>query len=457
MFNIPDTPETLENKTLADLQRESENANPFLKLSWMAAQGKACARRVFELYQSLKLILKEAIPITAVQNLTMWASFWGITQNAATKATGLIVANGTVATAIIAGKQLTSSDGNLYETVGSVSVTTKLITLDSLTATGKVAKATLPSTQSLYDNQEVTITLATQTEYNGTFPITVLNDTQFTYVMSAVPPLSPATGTPKAGWNSAVCTIESLETGEDKNLAASTKLTFTTPITNINNDAYVDYNRISGGTDLEGLPSLKTRFIYRVQNPPTLFNVGAITKKCMEVSGVKKVFVQRNSKAGVEGNVGYVTVYFVRDGDGTDQIPTEGDPSQCKTVYDKLLEIYPAFMAEEYSESATPSNDSQLFVFAPDPQTIPFTFTALDPNTTTMQEAITANLLALFKDDFIIGNGLTNAEYIAAIQNTVDTTNGARVISFTLSTPTGDIATGAGEYPILGTVTYPVI
>jgi hypothetical protein len=52
-----------------------------------------------------------------------------------------------------------------------------------------------------------------------------------------------------------------------------------------------------------------------------------------------------------------------------------------------------------------------------------------------------------------VGEDLQSYSYISAIWQTVDA-SGAVVTDFTLSTPTTDIAIGAGELPVLGTITF---
>ena len=113
------------------------------------------------------------------------------------------------------------------------------------------------------------------------------------------------------------------------------------------------------------------------------------------------------------------------------------------SVKDKILEIKPAH-----------TDDADVIVSAPTGVTVNFSFSALVPNTSTMQSAIEASLVAYFRDETSVGQDLTEAAYFSAIQNTVDPETGVGVTSFTLSTPTGDVAIAAGELPILGTVSF---
>ena len=96
-----------------------------------------------------------------------------------------------------------------------------------------------------------------------------------------------------------------------------------------------------------------------------------------------------------------------------------------------------------------------VIVLAPAPALANFVFDALVPNTTTMQAAITANLEALFLDRGAVGVPLSEDAYNAAIIQTVDPSTGDRVQSFNLTSPSGDIGGGVGEYPVFQGATYP--
>ena len=101
------------------------------------------------------------------------------------------------------------------------------------------------------------------------------------------------------------------------------------------------------------------------------------------------------------------------------------------------------------------TDDEDVFVLAPTGVTVDFVFSALSPNTSTMQSAITANLEALFRDDTTVSEDLLRVAYEAAIFQTIDPDTGNQVASFTLSTPTTDVTIATGELPILGNITYP--
>lgn len=68
------------------------------------------------------------------------------------------------------------------------------VTPTSITRIGATATATLPSATNWQTGSSVTISGATQTEYNGTFVITVVDSTHITFEVTGTP-ATPATGT----------------------------------------------------------------------------------------------------------------------------------------------------------------------------------------------------------------------------------------------------------------------
>jgi hypothetical protein len=94
------------------------------------------------------------------------------------------------------------------------------VTLTALTNTSTTATATVSGGHGFLNKQVVTVSGANETEYNGTFRITVTSATEFTYVMSSAPSGS-GTGTIVAilpavgGW-------QKLYSGTNKNIYNST-------------------------------------------------------------------------------------------------------------------------------------------------------------------------------------------------------------------------------------------
>ena len=207
-----------------------------------------------------------------------------------------------------------------------------------------------------------------------------------------------------------------------------------TPLIGVADDAQVAFEVfVDGGTSQELDAALRTRFLDRIQNPVSNFNVSAIENQAKTIGGVTRVFVEPITPA-----VGQVTIYFMRDGDA-DQIPSA---AEVAVTLAKILEIKPAT-----------TSDADVIVSAPTAVPTAFTFTALTPNTNAMQAAILVNLQQFFAEATNVGATVDADIYRAIITGSIDTTNGDIVQSFTLNPDPGDITITSGQIATLGTVT----
>ena len=164
------------------------------------------------------------------------------------------------------------------------------------------------------------------------------------------------------------------------------------------------------------------------------FNVAAIESIAKTVSGVTRVFVEE-----ITPEIGQVTIFFTRDDDDS-IIPSA---SEIADVRAEILTIKPAH-----------TSDTGVLTPTLVGITVNFVFTALTPNTSTMQSSIQASLELFFREETTVGSNLDQDAYRAAIFNTVDTSTGDVVTNFDLSTPVGDVTIQSGEIPVLGTVTF---
>lgn len=435
-IQLPNSATEVEQRAKTDVQREVPASNPFLKNSWLGAIITAFANRIYDYYLQLKEAFKQSLPDTATEEiLERWAAIWGRTRLAATAANGNAVATGTATSNIPAGTLFTTSDGLIYESTVLVTIATTVLNVLSITRSGTTATVTTDGDHGLASNVPVTIAGAVETDYNGTdLEIQVTGADTFTYQVTGSPS-TPATGTITATHTSIPVPVVSQDFGEQVNQTLDAELSLQSPIVGVDDTLNVDFGELAGGTDQESDADLRARLLDRIQNPVAHFNVAAITSKAKEIAGVTRVFVQEITPA-----VGQVTIYFMRDNDAN-PIPTAPEVTAVK---DKILEIKPA-------NTAT----SDVIVSAPTPVTVNFTFTALTPNTPTMQSAIDANLAQFFAEQTTVGVNVDEDKYRAAIANTIDTDTGDTVQTFTISAPSGDIAIASGEIGVLGSVTYP--
>lgn len=432
---VPEKSLQVENRILVDVQREAPDSDPFLSASWLRSLIAGIARRIFDFYKDLERTEDRLFPDTADEtNALRWGNIYIGAKNPATQSSGFAAATGTSGSVIPISTLLTS-DGNEYQTTTAVAIADQVLAVSSITRSGSTATVTTAAEHGLGSNVPVTILGADQAEYNVTdAEIVVTGVDTFQFAVTGTP-ASPATGTITAEATYVSTPVESTGFGADTNLSLDAIINLQSPIAGVDDELSVDYGTVGGGTDEESTDDYKARYLDRIRNPITHFNVAGITAKAKEVAGVTRVFVEEVTPA-----VGQVTVYFMRDNDET-AIPS---PTEVTDVKNALLEIKPANTADE-----------DLIVSAPTAVSVDYTFTALSPDTQGVRDAIEANLAQLHDEQTMIGDDLTSDAYRSAIKNTVDLETGAQVQSFTLSTPTGDVAISAGQIATLGTVTFP--
>lgn len=438
---LPDSASEVINRQKTDVQRELPESNPFLPNSWLSALIVGNGNGIFDFYLQLKEAIKQTFFDTSTGTfLERQASWFGVIRLAATQASGNLIATGTLASTIPISTKYQASNGIVYISTAGISITNTVLSVTSLVRSGSTVTATTSVPHNLSANVSVTIAGAVETDFNGAQEIIPTSTTEFTYESSGVS--GPATGTITATFDSAIVPVISDPSfptgfGVDTNQEENSTLSLQAPIAGVDDIAGVDFNELAGGTDLENDESLRTRFFERIQSPIAHFNDAEITAKAKEINGVTRVFITDAFPVA-----GQVTIFFMRDND-VDPIPTA---PEVTTVKNKILEIKPANTA-----------DVDVIVNAPTPVVIGFTFTALSPNTLTMQNAVTANLQQFFDEETEVSVDIEEDAYRSAIFNTVDPDTGDVVKSFSLSTPTGDITITSGEIGVLNSIVYPAI
>lgn len=423
------------DRARADISQNLPGVDPTIFGSYVRALSDTVAGRSFDIILLQEQQLQEFFPQTASSDfLELWAGYEDITRNPATGATGPITFTGTIGSIIPLSTQIRSADGNIYETLASLTLANQLISITSLTRSGSEVTAITASDHLLSSGQELDILGANETEYNGTQEITVTGSDSFTYQTTGTP-ATPATGTITADFDGGSVDIESQGTGSDQNLESGAQLSLVSPIAGVDTTARVQFGEVGGATDTETDDDLRTRVFQSRANPVANFNVAAIEKQALAVPGVTRVLVKR-----ITPYVGGVTILFVRDNDDN-IIPSA---SEVTTVKDSILEILQAS-----------SDEADVFVLAPTPVTVNFTFTLLTPDTSTMRTAVEQNLIAFFQDEVTFEKDITEDKYRSAIINTIDPETGDSVSAFTLSSPSGDVTVTTNEIGVLGTIIFP--
>ena len=424
---------TLVKRTRSDVRAELPDSDPTIFGSFIRAITDSLATRAYDIVLLVEQALNQLFPQTSTGiYLEMWAGYEALTRNPATASAGYVVFTGTVGASIPVNTEVSSSVGNTYLTQGGVSIAANSFSISALTRVGTTATATATG-HPLATGVSLTVSGANETDYNGAFDVTVIDENTFTYEVSGSP-TTPATGTILGAIDSARILIESVEYGQALNLDSGAVLSLVSAITNVDTAAYSQVEGIVGGTDIETDDELRVRVLESRANPVANFNEFAIIKEAKKISGVTDVFVKN-----ITPNVGDVTVYFFRNND-INPIPSA---SEITSVKNQILTILPAT-----------SDSSDVYVLAPALVDTAFTFSAISPDTPTMRTAITNNLTAYFEDRAEFETDVTEDQYRSAIIETQDTNTGEYLDSFTLTTPSADITISTGEIARVGAVTF---
>jgi uncharacterized phage protein gp47/JayE len=331
-----------------------------------------------------------------------------------------MIVTGTSGTSIPSLTAFISLAGDEYETQSVATISTLSQALASASASAsKVVTCTTTDGHSLATGVLADFSgLLSGADTTGA-EVTVIDENTFSFI---APNVTVTGSVLDAGaqyeFDGAIVEVESVETGLDKNLASGSILTIVTPIVGVDDSAYVDFEGLLGGTDIESEEDLLERVLDRRANPVANFNAAAIRLKAREIASVTRVFVQE-----VTPYAGAVTVYFFVS-DSVSGIP---NASQVTAVKNKILEIKPVTTAS-----------SDVNVSAPNVVSIAHTIEDLTPNTSTLKAAIEANLRAWYEDlseDTAIGMDVTVDQIKSVIQNSQDPSNGDFPTSFTLTAP----------------------
>jgi uncharacterized phage protein gp47/JayE len=444
--NYPDSPKEILDRQRTDVQNALPQSDPFLRASFILAMLIGGSGRFWDIYKTVMNLQTQLFPWSAEGDfLRRWGLWKGKDFKAPSEADGLISTEGTEGTLIPEGTIYQTTGGNEYRVIEQdYEITEQIISVASITRVGSVATVTVDADEHYYsDNMTVTIANADQTEYNISAIINVTGLNTFDYEVSGSP-ATPATGTITATATFASVEVQSYDsetdqptTGQDKNIDEGGKLTLQTPISGANNNAYVQYSNISGGSDEETNEEYSARVETAYSQPPSHFNVAEINEIVLSISGVTRNFVQEITPV-----VGSFTNYFMRDDDTGSKVPDQQETDEVKSL---LLSLKPAHM----ENSDFHVNDPPLKEKIQD-----FTFDSLEVDTESLREEVENNLATFFRQVPEPGTEILKRSYEAAIQQTTDPSNGQFLVDYTLSDPTGNITVASDEIAVLGHVIW---
>lgn len=384
----------------------------------------------------------EPFPQRASENFLIggwWADITKLTRLPETAAAGRVALTGTDGSTLLAGSEI--STGQVTFTLdNTASVITQSLILTSLTRSGSTAIAETASDHQLASGMTLTVSGASQTEYNGSVVITVTAANEFTYSITGTP-VTPATGSPiiSGTWGTALVTCTTK--GQDTNVDAGQTLSVSSAPTGIDGTARVCFGGLAGGTDIEDIESYRDRVLEALGTDFGMFSAAEIKIVTKQIPGVTRVWVIEATTDGSNGVLpGQVKIYFMRDSDANPYPST----TEIETVKEHIVEtIMPAHTHED-----------DVMVYAPTAAPVDFDFSSITPDTPSMRLAIKAKLTQYFDEAVDLGVDLTSDDYRCAIKETYDTERRQSLQAFSLSSPSGTVSVASDELPTLGDVTF---
>lgn len=436
-LNYPTLDELME-QARAELQTQLPGIDPTIGGSWARAFVDGSAVMALVTTYLVRDLEQQLFPQTSTgEFLDIWGGYEGLERLAASAASGYCTLEGVAGTNIPAATEFLGSNGYTYVTQTDTNIATVSQNIQSIQRSGSVATCTCLNAHHLATGVTLTISGADQAEYNVTAQVVVVSDTQYQYDVSGSP-ATPATGaTIQHTGVFASIPVEANTTGGDTGMLSGGQISNETYGT-----AVIQYDGLSGGSSTETDSTYRQRILLSRSSISGVFTPDQVKLAAMSVSGNTRVFVKKPEFGATGGYAdpgpGQVSVFVLRD-----------DGAFTQTLIDKTKQVIiddgsmPAEMAED-----------DLFVQAPTGVPVNFSFTSLSPDTSTMRSAIQAQLEAYFNDTVDFEQTITTTEYLCAIQSTMSISTGEYIKSFSLSSPSGDIAVGSGEIAILGSVSY---
>lgn len=421
--------------------------DPTIKASFSRAVSISTASASISLQNSEKDLILQMFPQTAIDEfLDYHGAINQLTRFQASASSGFCSVNGVLTTVIPVDTELTSN-GFTYKVLQESTVL-NYTDIISLSFSGGIVTVVTSSEHSMSTGLEVTISGATQTEYNGTYNIVVLDENTFTYELEAGS-LDADSGSYSSDY--ALLDIECLSTGSDTNLESGAQLSIN--VINIEDTAYAGLNGISNGFDIETNDEFRIRVLESYSLTPGIATKPMLIFSAKEFQGNTRVFVispqygftglGTRGEAGYRPLVGECVMYILRDNDDP-IIPTqqELDDTKQKIIDDN---IWPAHVPEE-----------NLFVLSPILVEEDFNFSSITPDTTNMRNAIDLQLVTFFQDNASVGNPeyTIKLETLKSFLNQVQDSTGALLTDYTMTTPTTDLVADSGEIYAKGDVTF---
>lgn len=360
-----------------------------------------------------------------------------IKRKIATFATGDVLVVSTSTEDISVGSQFITQDGNVYESTVLRSTFSQTINISSLERIDNIAYATITD-HNLGNLMDLTIAGANETDFNGLNEITIIDKDTISYPNTGSD--ETATGTITANFFGVRVPIKSVFPRESANKTFNNAIDFgfTTNATN----AYITYNGITGGADIENLEDFQKRLINYFQYPQ---NIGNIYQHI--------TWITQNTLAN------YCYFYNTEDDEYlylTSVVSKMSDDYYFTNFTTQELSDMKAFFVDSNQFSLSGVDALQLSFVNPTFVNIDVTVNDLTPTSNSMKTAINNRLrayIALLPVNFYLQTGqLSNDKISAVVSGARD--EAGNTPSFTSVSVSGATFTTNSQKPILGNVSY---
>lgn len=511
-FNTPDTRTQIYDKMTADVSIETNGEA--LKVDSVKTMLSALASRFFDVYRKRLNINKQSFIKTCDDEfLNIHGEPYGISLNPATPSEGNVVFNGTNGKIIPAGTQIQSVNGLVFTTQSEATISLQQITPSSINRVGDLVTINFSTSHNIASGFTIdSITGATPSDFNvSSQVITAISPTAIIFTKAGT--AGSPTGTIIVQWRSVQAPVKATTSGASTNQNHGTLLKLTTPIADLNSNAFVAYDGLTNGTDIEDAVSYRQRIKDRMANPISTFNNAFLESECKKVSGITRV--QIFNPTTTTANISISSLTRVNDiaiatsnnhglVDNTTISVAGANPSAYNTSASKIIVLdanrFAYYVAgspttpatgtitasysyvqagqvrigilRDNDDSIIPSSTevekvknklleslisnmdaTDLIVFSPIAIPQNFTFSYLYPNTLAMKSAITNSLNSYFRSKNKIGAIDTISAIRAVIDNTFDST-GTKP-QYTLLNPVANNVIGLNQISTLGTITFP--
>lgn len=226
---------------------------------------------------------------------------------------------------------------------------------------------------------------------------------------------------------SATAAVTAVDGGQSTNATAGQKLTLVSPIAGVRSSATIAAGGLVGGADIETIDAWRERLRQRVQNRP---QGGAATDYetwALEVEGVTRVWVMP-----LWLGLGTVGVFITRDDDAS-PIPDAGEVAAVQAYIDERRPVTAA-----------------VTVYAPTAVPVDMTI-SLNPNTSAVQLAVTAELQDLFRRQDVEDGAGSGTVLLTHIREAISRAAGENNHAIDL---VADVTLSPGEIATLGTITW---